>query len=149
VAERRGRPPVPTEVKRRRGTARPDRVPDEATVVHLPMAEGVPEPSVELGLEGKRLWERVWNTAITWISPHSDMTAVEQACLLADDVAVARKRYQATSDPADARALRTLGDALGVALSDLGFNPTARTKLGVAEVTRVSKLEALKQRAKG
>jgi hypothetical protein len=112
------------------------------------MADGVPEPDVELGLEGRRLWERVWATAITWISPHSDMTAVEQACLMADDVAIARNRYKATSDPADARALRTLTDALSVALSDLGFNPTARTKLGVAEVTRVSKLEALKQRAK-
>lgn len=123
-------------------------MPAEGTVVALPMADGVPDPGVELGLEGRRLWERVWNNAITWISPHSDMTAVEQACLLADDVAVARKRYQATSDPADARALKTLTDALSVALSDLGFNPTARTKLGVAEVTRVSKLEALK-RSKG
>jgi hypothetical protein len=38
---------------------------------------------------------------------------------------------------------------LASALSSLGFDPAARTRLGVAEVTRVSKLEALRAKREG
>jgi hypothetical protein len=77
------------------------------------------------------------------------MQAAEDACRAADDVAAARRRYRATTDPKDAAALVALGKQLSVALSDLGFNPTARSRLGVAEVTRVSKLDALRRQSGG
>lgn len=143
----RGRPPKPTEVKRRTGNPGKRPLPEPSNVVALPMASGVPEPPADLGLEGRRLWERVWQAGITWISPTTDMLTVEQACQAADDVAIARRRYHATSDPADARALKSLTDSLHGWLSALGFDPTARTRLGVAEVTRVSKLDALRRRS--
>lgn len=149
MAERRGRPPVPNEVKRRRGTARPDRVPSVAAVVALPMAEGIPEPPADFGLEARRLWERVWQAGITWIAPTSDAEAAEQACRLADDVAIARERYRATRDPADGRMVATFHRELSAALASLGFDPASRTRLGVAEVTRVSKLEALRAKREG
>lgn len=115
-------------------------------MVVLPMANGIPEPPEELGLDGRRLWGRAWHEAITWISPHSDMETVETACRLADDVAVARRRYRATSDPGDARALVSVQKLLQDALSILGFDPTARSRLGLAEVKRVSKLDELRAR---
>lgn len=149
MAERRGRPPVPTEIKRKRGTARPDRTPAEGTVVHLPMADGTPACPADFGLEGRRLWERIWQAAITWVSPTSDAEAAEQACRLADDLVVARERYRATRDPADGRMVATFHRELASALSSLGFDPAARTRLGVAEVTRVSKLEALRAKREG
>lgn len=141
---RTGRPPVPNEIKRKRGTARPDRVPKQGDVVALPAADGVPDYPADLGLEGRRLWDRAWQAGITWISPKSDLTAVEHACRLADDIAVARERYRATRDPADGRMVATFQRELATALGTLGFDPASRTRLGVAEVTRVSKLEALR-----
>lgn len=107
------------------------------------MADGVPDPPTDLLEDGVRLWKRAWSKAITWLSPDSDMQAVEQACRLADDMAAARRRYRATSDPADARAVVAVSKELGEALSRLGFDPTARSRLGVAEVKRASALDEL------
>jgi hypothetical protein len=112
-------------------------------VVALPMADGVPDPPADLLLDGQRLWQRAWDAAITWLSPASDMEAVEQTCRLADDLALARKRYRATSDPGDGRIVVQLSKSLADAMSALGFDPTARARLGVAEVKRASALEQL------
>lgn len=143
---RTGRPPKPVEVKRRTGNPGRRPLPESSTVVVLPMTAGVPEPPDDLGLDGRRLWGRAWGEAITWLSTDSDGEAVEQACRIADDLAVARRRYRATTDPADARALATIHKLLAEALSSLGFDPTARSRLGLAEVRRVSKLDELRAR---
>jgi phage terminase small subunit len=143
-----GRPPKPLEQKRRTGRS-PGRdtggrkLPDPGNVIALPPADGVPVYPADLGLDGQRLWDRAWGAAITWLSPASDTDGVEQAARLADDAAAARKRYRATTDPADARALVAVAKQLQEALSSLGFNPVARSRLGVAEVKRVSALEEL------
>jgi len=110
------------------------------------MADGIPDLPAEIGPDGAQLWKQIWQRAITWISPDSDMPAVIEACQVADDLAVARRRYRATSDPKDANALATLGKRFDAALSVLGFNPTARARLGVAEVKRVSALDKLLER---
>jgi hypothetical protein len=135
-------------VKRRRaryeGTDSGGRkLPVVGEVVALPMAEGVPPLPPGIEAAGAELWRRAWAEAITWISPASDMAAVIEACEVADDLAVARRRYRATSDPADARALAALGKRFDEALGVLGFNPTARSRLGVAEVKRASALDQL------
>jgi hypothetical protein len=141
-----GRPPKPTEVKRRTGNPGKRPLPAVAQVVALPQADGTPDFPTGLAEDGQRVWRRIWQDGITWISPQSDREAAEEACRAADDVAAARRRYRATTDPSDARALVALGKRLDDALSALGFTPVARTRLGVAEVTRVSKLDALRQR---
>lgn len=150
----RGRPPKPIEQKRRTGrTPGTDsggrKLPVEGTVVALPQAEGVPDVPADFGLEGTRLWGQLWQAGITWISPKSDMFAAEEACRLADDIAIARQRYRATSDPKDGRMVATLNRELMTALGNLGFDPASRTRLGVAEVTRVSKLEQLRASRQG
>lgn len=146
-----GRPPKPLEQKRRTGRS-PGRdsggrkLPEAGALVAMPMAEGVPEPPLDFGLEARRLWERAWSEAIHWLSPASDMEVVEQACRLVDDVAVARERYRATRDPGDLRGLVAVQKLLHEALSALGFDPTARSRLGLAEVKRASKLDELRAR---
>jgi hypothetical protein len=112
-------------------------------VLALPPAKGVPPFPADLGLDGQRLWTRAWNAALTWIAPGTDAEQIEETARLADDVAAARKRYRATTDPGDLRALVAASKQFTEALSALGFNPTARARLGVAEVKRVSALEEL------
>jgi hypothetical protein len=107
------------------------------------MAAGVPECPEDFGLAARGLWGRVWQAGITWVSPLSDIEAAEQACRLADDLVVARRRYRATSDPSDGRMVAAFDASLAAALGRLGFDPAARTRLGVAEVKRQSKLEEL------
>ena len=142
------RPVAPLEVRRRKGRSRDTDSggrPLPEVVAVLPMAVGVPVPPADLGLEGRGLWERAWSEAITWLSPDSDLLAIVEACRAADDVAAARCRYRVTTDPADGRMVVTASKRLSEALSAIGFDPTARARLGVAEVKRVSALEQLLQ----
>lgn len=145
----RGRPPVPTEVKRARGTDRPDRTPIAGTVVAMPAAREVPACPDDFREDAARLWGRAWDAAITWLSPHSDIEAVEQACRLADDLAIARARYRESLAPDDGRLVATFQKELHAAMAALGFDPASRTRLGVAEVTRVSKLQKLQDKHRG
>lgn len=150
----RGRPPQPLEVKRRHGrTADTDsggrKLPVIAQVVALPQANGIPDFPAELGEDGKTMWRRIWVEAVTWISPVTDIAMAEEACRAIDDVQAARRRYRATTEPADARALVALGKRLDESLSALGFTPTARSRLGVAEVKRASALDQLIARRTG
>lgn len=140
-------PPAPNEVKRRRGTYRKDRhaPPVVSKVVSLPMAADVPEPPEDLGLDGRRLWARAWQEAVVWLAPQSDMESVEQACRLVDDLAVARELWRTTRDPVHGRMVATFAKELASHLSNLGFTPTARTRLGVAEVKAISRLDALRR----
>jgi len=146
---RTGRPPKPIEIKRRTGNPGKRPLPVLAEVVALPMADGIPDLPVDLHGAGAELWRQIWQDGLTWISPKTDAAAAEEACRIADDLAVARRRYRATSDPADARALATMGKRFDEALSVLGFNPTARSRLGVAEVKRASALDKLLERRHG
>jgi hypothetical protein len=150
-----GRPPAPIEHHRRVGRAGGTRKADGrqitlvGEVVALPQADGVPDLPVGIESDGAALWRQIWAEGLTWISPTSDMPAAVEACLAADDLAVARRRYRATSDPKDAAALAALGKRFDLALSVLGFNPTARSRLGVAEVKRASALDKLLERRHG
>jgi len=142
-----GRPPKPVELKRRLGNPGKRRLPDESNVLMLPGASaGAPAAPGDLGLAGRQLWNQVWDGALLWLSPRTDMAAVVEACRLQDDLAIARERYQATRDPRDARALVGLNKALSSALSSLGFDPAARSRLGVAEVKAASAIEKLLER---
>lgn len=146
--ERRGRPAVPNEVKRLRGTARADRG-APTKVLQLRPADGIPDPPPGLGLAGTVLWNGAWHEAIVWLSPLTDMRSVERAARLADSEETAHTRYMATHEAVDARAYVALSHELGIALAELGFGPVARTRMGVAEVTRVSKMDSLRRKSTG
>jgi len=139
-------PPVPIEIKRKRGTLRRDRQLHQGNLVMLPMAQDVPAVPPELRAAGRALWALVWEHGMTWISPVSDMAAVGLACQLADGVVKANERYMVTGEPRDARAWVAISVAFSRALSALGFDPTARARLGVAEVKAASAIDKLLDR---
>lgn len=143
-----GRPPKPSEVKRVTGrTPSTDSGGRQLTklsaVATLPMADNTPNEPAGLGEAGKEVWQSAWSTAITWLSPDSDFRAIEHACRIADDLAAARSKYRATLEAADGRVLVALNKSYADALSALGFDPVSRSRLGVAEVKRVSALDKL------
>lgn len=142
------RQPRPAELKRVTGRS-PGRdsggrkLPELAAVTALPMAVAIPDPPIDLGVEGKRVWENCWAAAITWLSPDSDLQTIINAARLADDLAAARNQFHATLDTGDGRLVATLSKSFTDALASLGFDPVSRSRLGVAEVKRVSALDQL------
>jgi hypothetical protein len=107
------------------------------------MAEIKPEAPAMLGEDGKLFWNRIWDNAITWLSPVSDLSAIENAAKLADAVTAARTKYMATLESADGRAYVQINKAFTDSLASLGFDPVSRSRLGVAEVKRVSAIDQL------
>ena len=138
-----GRPPKPVELKRAQGNPGNRKLPDVSIVQTLPMAVTIPEPPADLGEEGLRLWNRSWDFAITWLSPNSDISAVEHACRTADLLMLAQNKYRATLDSADGRVVVAMSKTMADAFAALGFDPTSRSRLGVAEVKRASALDNL------
>ena len=143
-----GRPPKPMELKRATGRS-PGRdsggrkLNELSVVTPLPMAEKIPDPPQMLMADGLNLWNRIWDQAITWLSPVSDMEAIQNACKLADAVTAARTKYMATLEAADARAYVAINKSFTESLASLGFDPVSRSRLGVAEVKKMSALEQL------
>jgi len=143
-----GRPPKPIEIKRATGRAAGRdtggrALPELSVVTALPMADQTPEPPAMLGKDGLELWNRAWDAGITWLSPQSDRDAIENAAKLADVVTAARVKYLATLEAADARAYVAVNKAFTDSLASLGFDPVSRSRLGVAEVQRVSAIDKL------
>jgi phage terminase small subunit len=141
-----GRPPKPTELKRLMGNLGHRNLPDLNNITHLPMAREIPTPPDTLGEHGKKLWDRAWGMAITWLSPVSDIDAITNASSLADATEAARNKYMATLDNADAKAYVAINKAYTDALASLGFDPLSRSRLGVAEVRAATSIDLLLER---
>jgi hypothetical protein len=141
---RTGRPPVPAEIKRRRGTARPDRTPNELDVVALPMADGVPVPPDELGPEGMAMWRSVWEAGRHWVSPTEMPFELLWLCQAADERVQLRKLVMLGADEKYRKALRDVEKHMTQWVQDLGFSPVARSRMGLAEVKAQTALEGLR-----
>jgi hypothetical protein len=140
-----GRPPKPTEQKRRMGNPGKRALPVRSEVVPLrPIARALnPEPLRPLGGPGRSLWDRVWNSGAAWVSQDTDIELLQILCEQMDERAALRISVLRDGDWRERAGLRAL-DALVVSnLSLLGFTPTDRTRLGVAEVQAQSTLERL------
>jgi hypothetical protein len=142
----RGRPPKPIEQKRLAGNPGKRPLPN-GTLALLPSQYDSPEPHRPLGAPGKELWDRVWDMGNSWISPNSDLEILLITCELIDERWNLRATVMRDGRPEDRKALRDLDRQLIANLSLLGFSPTDRSRLGVAEVKARSKLEELKARA--
>lgn len=132
-----GRPPIPTERKRKRGTDRADRDGNPGTLQAVAPIDSadVLELTVEQALE------RSLAAGSHWIS-ETDTTAVAMAREAAEFYA--ELKADPKTKPADRLAAFKVMQA---AFTDLGFTPGERARLGLAEVTAVSKLEELRGRA--
>jgi hypothetical protein len=138
-----GRPAKPVEQKRLQGNPGKRALPDQSTITLIPMAEVAPEPSRPLLKYGKELWDKVWDTGINWISPNTDTELLLMTCEMIDERWNLRVQVMTNNDPKDRRGLRELDKAIVSNLSLLGFSPSDRSRLGLAEVKKMSKLEGI------
>jgi hypothetical protein len=136
-------PPKPNELKRRLGNPGKRSLPDLKSIVTLPMADEIPTPPRPLGVEGLKLWNRIWESGKTWISPNTDIELVTILCESMDERTQLRLTVLRGTDWRDRVALRSLEAQLVSILSTLGLNPTQRGRLGVAEVKARGALEDL------
>jgi len=136
-------PVKPIEQKRRAGN--PGKRPLPAPVLELrPVDFSSLETPAHLEAPGKKIWYKAWHSGLSWLSPDSDMAIVLAACELADMKERARLRYNATGDSKDAGAVQKLNAEYLKCLSLMGFSPSDRSRLGLAEVKRQTKLEQLR-----
>lgn len=148
-----GRPPKPTEQKRRTGNPGKRALPQPLTII-----AAVPydtEPPATLADEGIREWRHILTSA-PWIGP-SDLRnlrlyceALDRRSLLMAELAdqgyvLYTDKGYAYLNPAHG-ALATTEAQITKWLSLLGLSPSDRSRLGVAEVKARSKLEELRER---
>lgn len=148
-----GRPPTPTERKRRTGNPGKRALPDASNVVALPpVADDAP---VQLGPAGKAVWDLVTGQC-KWLA-ESDRPTLVMLCekfdrrqdfmarLESSDPVLFTDKGYAYANPL-VGMLSTLEQELTKLLSVLGLTPTDRARLGVAEVKKETALEALLKR---
>lgn len=143
---RNGPAPVPNEVKRKRGNPGKRALPKEAGLKIMPTSRATPKPPRPLGPLGMDFWVRTWAAGYVWMSPESDVDLLLLACELLDERAELRESVLAAGDWRERSALRAMDKQLIDMYSLLGFSPTDRTRLGVAEVRVEDDLEAFRRR---
>lgn len=141
-----GRPSKPIEQKRLLGNPGKRAMPDENSVVLLQQVEETPEPPRPLLKYGHDLWDRVWGMGATWVSDRTDLELLTMTCEMVDERWNLRVKVMQTDDATMRRGLRELDRQIVSNLSLLGFTPSDRSRLGVAEVKAKSKLEELMER---
>lgn len=139
----RGRPPKPVEVKRATGNPGKRALPDAGNLILLPAISEIPEPSRQLFQFGRELWDRVWSMGSNWLSYNTDVDLLLMVCEQMDERAKLRTQVWNEGKNDERKALRSLEKQIVENLSLLGFTPTDRSRLGVAEVKKQSKLEDL------
>lgn len=143
---RPGRPPKPVERKRATGNPGKRPLPERSNVVELAAAVEIPEPDRPLGPAGLALWGRAWRAARHWLSPDTDIELLIIVCEQLDERVALRIQVIREGRPEDRKALRELDKQVLAGLSVLGFTPTDRARLGLAEVKAASKLEEIRAR---
>jgi len=141
---RTGRPPKPAEQKRLLGN--PGKRLLVQPSVTLVRAHEAPEPLRKLGEFGLQFWDRLWASGAVWISPHTDIELVQMLCEQIDERGELRLRVLLEGDWRERTALRQLDSQIVSGLSMLGFTPTDRTRLGLAEVKFENKLDDYRRR---
>jgi phage terminase small subunit len=106
----------------------------------------IPEPLRRLEESGLQFWNNAFKQGSTWLK-ETDLELLQVVCEQLDERDILRvfvlENIEAWHERA---ALRTLEKDLSDNLKELGFTPTARQKLGIAEVKAQSKLDELMQR---
>lgn len=139
-------PGKPAEVKRKLG-AKGYTAPASKDVAVIPAVSEVPEPLRPLTGSGLDLWDRTWLKGFSWLSVNTDIQLLQLTCEQLDERDQLRDYVLANVEAWHERsALRELEKSIRSNLSLLGFTPTDRMKLGVAEVKVESKMEQLRRR---
>jgi hypothetical protein len=123
-------------------------MPDENSVVLLPQVDSVPEPTRPLLKYGQELWDRIWGMGATWVSDKTDLELLMMTCEMIDERWNLRVKVMQNDDARMRRGLRELDRQIVSNLSLLGFTPSDRSRLGVAEIKARSKVEELRAKLK-
>jgi hypothetical protein len=136
-------PPKPIEQKRLLGNPGKRAMPSPEIVLY----SGSREPLQPLGVAGMALWDSVFGEGELWVSPRTDVAWLQVVCELLDRREVLKEEWQ--TDPTNRQINMSLLETeklLQSGLGLLGFTPSDRSRLGVAEVKAKSKLEELMER---
>jgi P27 family predicted phage terminase small subunit len=151
---------IPNEIKKKRGTLRPDRAPVVQLQNSLPRVTeaGVPEG---LGPLATEVWLRIVENAGSWIAV-SDREALTMLCKSVEFHADLSARINVDgpvlfTDKGYAYAHPAVGmrasaeDSIRKWMNQLGLTPADRAKLGIAMVESQSKIDKYRERllAKG
>lgn len=150
-----GPPPKPAERKRKLGNPGQKKLVAPAHVIALPQMD-VTKPD-SLGVVGSKFWDDVVSVCSGWLAP-SDYQLVRLCAEAMDRRAfflrvLSEEGWSVVTDKGYpykhplVGQLSELETQIGKWLAALGMTPVDRTKLGVAEVQRVSKLDELRSRA--
>lgn len=139
-----GRPPKPAEQKRRTGNPGKRALPELAAVTPL-YAPVAPDPPRPLAAAGRALWERAWANGRAWMA-ETDVELLQLTCEQLDERQALRLRVLRDNDWRERAGLRALEKEIQDGLSMLGFTPSERARLGVAEVKVASALEEVRRR---
>lgn len=156
MTTRKGPAPLPNERKKRTGTFRPSRAAGGADVVALEGARPDLEAPEYLGDEGQAVWSMLMSD-VPWLAS-SDLLAVSLVAELFDRRAVLLAEWESFPRPTLTTPngyvyanpvlglLRAVEKDIGGHLSALGLTPSDRTRIGLGEVRRQSKLDELRER---
>ena len=140
-----GRAAKPIEMKRKLGNPGRRPIPGEGSLMEI--EGGYREPLRPLGEAGYQLWAEVFGVGELWVSAKTDTQLLQMVCELLDRREILREEFLA--DPTERKVNMSLLETeklIQSSLSLLGFTPSDRSKLGLAEVKAKSKLEELMDR---
>jgi hypothetical protein len=138
-----GRPPKPIEQKRLLGNPGKRALPNQSEIILMTQNDWMPEPTRPLLKYGQELWDRIWGMGATWVSDKTDLELLMMTCEMVDERWNLRVKVMQSDDHRLRRGLRELDRQIVSNLSLLGFTPSDRARLGVAEIKARSKLQEL------
>jgi hypothetical protein len=139
-------PPKPIELKRKLGNPGKVALPAPGSLPTIP--GGYIEPFRPLEYAGKQLWDSVFKHGELWVSSRTDAHFLLMTCEQLDRREQLRSKIAETDDWHMLKQLNDLERLIASNLGQLGFTPAERTRLGLAEVKRQSKIEELMARRK-
>ena len=132
-------PGVPNEVKRLTGS----RHFSEGSIL-IDQVVDAPDPLRRLDEVGLDLWVRAWAMGKSWLSAQADVELLQVVCEQLDEREVLRAYVLENMEAWHERsALRKLEELIRANLSELGFSPTARSRLGLSLAKTQTKLEEI------
>ena len=132
----------PAELKRALGNPGKRALPDLSAVMVI--EGGYREPLRELGGAGGQLWREVFEVGGLWISRRTDIHLLQMVCELLDRRELLREAF--LNDPTERKVNMSLLETeklIQSFLSLLGFTPSDRARLGLAEVKKESRLDEM------
>lgn len=153
----KGQPAIPLE--RRRATGQVNDLPDAPLPGEGLTGGEVPNAPETLNEHGLALWEHVWNAGKQWLAVESDRTIISLLChahqeaeelrLGLENGTHQRVYVHANGSPVTTpwvTQLKELRVQMTAWLAAIGFSPSDRSRLGLAEVRVRDELDDLKRR---